>query len=73
MLRRKAKWTIDALADESVRISIKSKNVNDLQKRYTPNRSISTIGDVNTTIIEACRQMERRSNRNIPLSIRGGK
>lgn len=74
MLRRKAKWTIDALADESVRITIKSKNINNLQKRsYTPNRSISTIGDVNTTIIEACRQIERRSNSNIPLSIRGGK
>ena len=32
MLRRKAKWTIDALADESVRITIKSKNINNLQK-----------------------------------------
>lgn len=31
MLRRKAKWTIDALADESVCISAKSKNINTME------------------------------------------
>ena len=31
MLRRKAKLTIDALADESVCISIKSKNINTME------------------------------------------
>lgn len=74
MLRRKAKWTIDALADESVCISIKSKNINTIRKRNTlPGTSqISVIGKVNAAII-SCRQIEHRSNRKIPLSTLGGK
>lgn len=76
MLRRKAKWTIDNLSDSSMSISIKSKNINTIPKRtWSSNciRSISSIGDVNATIIESCRKIERRSNRRIPLFIRGGK
>lgn len=64
MLRRKAKWTIDVLADESVCISIKSKNINNIRKRNTlPGTSqISTIGNVNASII-SCRQIKHRSSR----------
>ena len=72
MLRRKAKWTIDNLSDSSMRISIKSKNINTIPKRTWPSnciRSISSIGNVSGP----CRQMRRRSNYKVPISILGGK
>lgn len=77
MLRRKAKWTIDNLSDSSMRISIKSKNINTIPKRtWSSNciRSISSIGNVNAVLVnESCRQMRRRSNCKVPISILGGK
>lgn len=64
MLRRKAKWTIDALADESMGISIKSKNINTIHKRNTSSGTsqISVIGNVNAAIV-SCKQIKHRSNR----------
>ena len=77
MLRRKAKWTIDNLSDSSMCISIKSKNINTIPKRtWSSNcmRSISSIGDVNAILVNGpCRQMRRRSNYKVPISILGGK
>lgn len=74
MLREKDRLAIDNLTDESVRISIKSKNINTIRKRNTlPGANqISVIGNVNAAII-SCRQIEHRSNRKIPLSILGDK
>lgn len=64
MLRRKAKYAINDLADESVCISIKSKNINTIRKRNTlPGTSqISVIGNVNAAIV-SCKQIKHRSNR----------
>ena len=77
MLRREAKWTIDNLSDSSMSISIKSKNINTIPKRtWSSNciRSISSIGNVNAVLVNGpCRQMRRRSNCKIPISILGGK
>ena len=71
MLRRKAKWTVDALADESECISIKSKNINNIRKRTNlPGTSqISVIGNVNTAII-SCRQIKHRSRKNTIIDSR---
>lgn len=77
MLRRKAKWTIDNLSDSSMCILIKSKNINTIPKRtWSSNciRSISSIGDVNAILVNGpCRQMRRRSNYKVSISILGGK
>lgn len=77
MLRRKAKWTIDNLSDSSICISIKSKNINTIPKRtWSSNciRSISLIGNVNAVLVNGpYRQMRRRSNYKVPISILGGK
>lgn len=77
MLRRKAKWTIDNLSDSSMCISIKSKNINIIPKRtWSSNcmRSISSIGGVNAILVNGpCRQMRRRSNYKVQISILGGK
>ncbi len=77
MLRRKAKWTIDNLSDSSICISIKSKNINTIPKRtWSSNciRSISSIGNVNAVLVNGpYRQMRRRSNYKVPISILGGK
>ena len=79
MLRRKAKWTIDNLSDSSMSISIKSKKkyINTIPKRtWSSNciKSISSIGNVNAVLVNGpCRQMRRRSNYKVPISILGGK
>ena len=77
MLRRKAKWTIDNLSDRSICISIKSKNINTIPKRtWSSNciRSISSIGNVNAVLVNGpYRQMRRRSNYKVPISILGDK
>ena len=55
-----------------MRISIKSKNINTIPKSiWSGNciRSISSIGNVSGP----CRQMRRRSNYKVQISILGGK
>lgn len=77
MLRRKVKLTIDNLSDSSMRISMKSKNINTIPKSTWSsnfNRSISSIGNVNAVLVKGpYRQMRRRSNCKIPIPILGGK